>query len=226
MNTRTLPLLAALLILPFVARAYDFTRPDGSTISGEITAIGAGQVTIRTTDARELRLPVAMLTKADEQYARQWWDENRKYWFVISADSKMVTPTAAKGGQGELTVSKRDYAYTVTVRNNTAYATPDLQAEYAVFMTKPGQRTPTAAATGTIHIPILKPGGTHEFETASVDISTYRPPEGFHFINGHDRRHKDTLQGMTLKLATGGKGIPATRAAPDCWAPRFLWVLE
>jgi hypothetical protein len=214
MNIRIRPLLAALLILPSAARAYDFTRPDGSTISGEITAIGAGQVTIRTTDSRELRLPVAILTKADEQYARRWWNENRKYWFIISADSKMVTPAAAKVSQGELTVSKRDYAYTVTVRNNTAYATPDLQAEYALFMTKPGQRTPSAAATGTIHIPALKPGGTHEFETASVDISTYRPPEGFHFINGHDRRHKDTLQGMTLKLATGGKGIWVHESSP------------
>lgn len=214
MNTRTLFLLTALIILTNAARAYDFTRPDGSTLSGEITTIGAGQVTIRTPDGREIRLPVATLTKADEQYARQWWSENRKYWFVISADSKMVTPAAAKGSQGELTVSKRDYAYTVTVRNNTAYATPDLQAEYGVFMTKPGQRTPSAAATGTIHIPALKPGGTHEFETASVDISTYRPPEGYYFKHGHDRRHKDQLQGMTLKLATSGKSIWVHETTP------------
>ncbi len=214
MNTHTRSLLAALLILPSVARAYDFTRPDGSTISGEITVIGAGQVTIRTADARELRLPVTTLTQADEQYARQWWNENRNYWFSISVDSKMVTPAAAKGSAGMVQVSKRDFAYTVKVRNNTAYATPELQAEYSVFMTKPGQRTPTTAATGTIHIPALKPGGTHEFDTASVDISTYRAPDGYHFTHGHDRRHKDQLQGMTLKLATGGKGIWMHESSP------------
>lgn len=214
MNIHTLSLLATLLTLPDATRAYDFTRPDGSTISGEITAIGAGQVTIRTGDARELRLPVSTLSKTDEQHARQWWNENRKYWFIISADSKMVTSAAAKSSDGMLKVSKRDYAYIVTVRNNTAFATPDLQAQYAVFMTKPGQRTPSAAATGTIHIPALKPGGTHVFQTAAVDISSYRPPEGYFFKNGHNQFHKDQLQGLTLKVTTGGKGIWAYESSP------------
>lgn len=214
MPSRTRSLLAALTILPAVAQAYDFTRPDGTLVSGEITAVGNGQVTIRTTDTRELHLPVSSLAPADLDHARQWWDQNRKYWFIIDAEAKLQTGSSTKGSEGMLKVTKRDWAYTVTVRNNTAYATPELQAEYAVFMSKPGQSVATPVITKPFLIPALKPGASHRFQTDSVDISTYRPPDGYYFTNGHGQRHRDQLGGLTVKLATAGKNIWVHESVP------------
>ncbi len=191
MNIRSSILFAvALLILPLTAaQAHEFTLPDGRTVTGSVTAVGNGQVTIRTSDSRELHLPIANLAPADLDHARQWWNENRKYWFIINAEAKMQSGAAAKASEGMLKVTKRDWAYTVTVRNNTAYATPELQAEYAVFMSKPGQNVATPAITKPLRIPALNPGASYQFQTDAVDISTYRPPDGYYFTNGHGQRH-------------------------------------
>lgn len=216
MNIRSSILFAvALLILPLTAaQAHEFTLPDGRTVTGSVTAVGNGQVTIRTSDSRELHLPIASLAPADLDHARQWWNENRKYWFIINAEAKMQSGAAAKASEGMLKVTKRDWAYTVTVRNNTAYATPELQAEYAVFMSKPGQNVATPAITKPLRIPALNPGASYQFQTDAVDISTYRPPDGYYFTNGHGQRHRDQLGGLTLKLATAGKNIWAHESVP------------
>lgn len=196
---------ALVLLLAVPARAREFTQADGSKVDGDITGIANGVVQLKTTQGSTVALPVASLSAADRQYAQQWWEERRKYSLAISSLKKKGSQRS-KGRDGSLNTVTQDWLYSVSVRNSTNTPTPPLSIKYDVFVSVPGG-APRAAVTHTINIPALKAGGSHSFDTASVNITSYEAPKGSFFVNGQDRKKRDSLEGMTLRISANGREI-------------------
>lgn len=219
MNTRILPLLAALLILPSAARAHDFTRPDGSTISGEITAVASDAVHITMADKRNIQVPLAMLAQPDQDHFHQWAVQNHKHALGITGAEKRVggqkKDKKLSNSRGQsLEGHTQDWAFQITVLNKASFTTPALSAEIQLWVDPSGKSGPNAATTATMQIPALKPGGTHVFDTPTVELATVRPPPGFSFTNGHNEMHKHRLHGFTAKLEAKGSAVWVHESKP------------
>ena len=202
------------LLLAVQAPSREFTHADGSKVEGEITGIANGVVQISTPQGKTVSLPIASLTEVDKNFARQWWDENRKHGFSISTLRKKGSQRT-KGRDGSLDTVTQDWLFAVSVRNSTNTATPPLTLKYDVFVSQPGA-APKSAVTNTLNIPALKPGGTHNFDTASVNITSYEAPKGTFFVQGQDRKKRDSLEGMTLRISAGSRVIWVYESAEGC----------
>lgn len=193
------------LIAASHAHSREFTMADGSKVSGDITGIANGIVQIATQDGKKAAVPVASMTQTDKDFARQWWEENRKYSFSITSLKKKGSGRS-KGRTGSVNTVTQDWLFSVTVRNNTNAATPPLSLAYDLFVSEPGV-APRSEARNTINIPALKAGGTHSFDTVSVEVSSYEAPKGMFFTNGQDRKKRDSLEGLTARISANGRLI-------------------
>lgn len=216
MNIRTHLLLSTLLMTPAAALSHDFIRPDGSTLSGEIAGVasirGVESVLIKTTDQRQLTVPLSALTQRDMDHFFQWATQNQKYAFGISGlDGRQGSQNKNAGlrnRQGQaLDGHTQDKVYTITLTNKSAFTTPELSVETGVWIDPTGRSSASLAKTATIQIPALKPGGAYVFESPAVALATFRPPPGMVFIKGHNSVHKQHLAGFTAKVQANGAAV-------------------
>lgn len=216
MNTQTFTLLTVLLLHSASLRAHDFTRPDGSTFTGEImggTIDKSGYLLIiKAVNGRELKVPLTALAQPDQDHFYQWAAKHQKFALAISGlDERQGSQDKSaklRNGRGQdLDGHTQEWVYKIAVTNRSAFPTPAMSADVGVWMDPTGKNSAAQAQSATLQVPPLKPGGSYLLESPAVALATFRAPPGMAFTNGNNRVHKQHLAGFTIKLQVQGTAV-------------------
>lgn len=194
------------------AMAHDFTLPNGGKLTGDITSVANGVITIKTATQGDVRTTLERLSIPDQEHFHQWAKANGKYAFTFAAQEKKIggqkSDKELSNGQGQgLEGFTQDWAYQVTLRNASFFPVSGATAEVQAWVDLAGPGDAKAGPSATVSLPALKVQSTHQFDSPTVELATFRPPDGAKFVNGNGRMHKHRLKGYTVKVSVRGSTV-------------------
>jgi hypothetical protein len=131
-----------------------------------------------------------------------------------------------KSRQGNLTITTKEVAYTVTVENRTFKAIDELQIKYMIFYLdpKPGNsgKALEVSHKGKEILTNFAANRTATFETSSLKLIKEELDSGWHYSGGVSGRSKDRVTGVWIRAYSNGEIVgeysnPTTIAGKREW---------
>ncbi|MGE9290940.1 MAG: hypothetical protein ACQKBT_08120 [Puniceicoccales bacterium] len=190
-----------------------FTNQEGQTIEATLESVDDGFVEIRRDDGRLFTIPLATLSKKDQDYVEGWLtgralsDERR---FEISA--KRFDENETTSSPTGLLVEERDGFYEITLENRTDTDLEDLEVHWAmrVEKTSPGAvkgRKTDVWTKGKIPNVDVDDDEEVELETERVLLREVKLKPGYVWISDAPKNSRDKLDGIYVAIFYNGEMV-------------------
>lgn len=189
---------------------HTFTNQDGKSIKAVILSVAQDDVNMKRDDGLSFKVPVATLSKADQDFIRKWviqqaqahGDDVLTFGETSLKTDAQPLPTTSVAA---ITLHWTE-GYKITVTNQTPVHWTNLHLRYIIFRQAgvpgallPNNFTPTHT-NGTVAIDDLPGEQQATVATDKIDLREVSMAPGYYYANGAPPKVADHMQGVWVRV--------------------------
>lgn len=223
---KTLPVCLALLtgVGACLGEPRTFTSKKGKMITAELIRVEEQDAVLKLANAKRVKVPVASLSDADQEFVKSWWEENKNnatesdVRFTITKKAEQVVATKRRNGR-KSTVDSFHYACELT--SYTPKDLSDITVDYTIYKrtstrSRKSSDTRVSSTNASHTIRSLPAHQKVTFETKSVTCEDWDQQA---YGNIRPASQRETVIGIVLSFSVNGEEF-MQKSHPDGFLER------